>query len=400
MKVFWRVLAAFLVLLIVFLVFNFDRIQRLMRVNSMFAPHKIVKNFSNMDDAMFTTALATNGEAHDWPVALSAPPETVTIAGEALGFDDYLTEISTTALVVIKSGKIKFENYYQETTREDRRISWSVAKSFLSALFGIALAEGKIESLDDPVIKYVPELKGTAYENASIRNVLNMASGVKFNEDYYQKDSDINKMGQTLALGGSMDEFAASLKEVERPPGRVRQYVSIDTHVAGMVLRKATGKTAADYFTEKLWHKIGPGADGFYLTDGEKVAFVLGGLNMRTLDYALFGQLMLQKGRWKGERIIPSRWVNESTAISAPSPTSQDGFDYGYQWWIPEGSTGEYMASGVYGQQIYIDPKRNIVIAKNAAHIDFNRQSPRGKHYKREVVDLMRSLAEHYALAE
>lgn len=400
MKVIWRVLAALIVLLIVFLVFNFDKVQRLLRVNSMFEPNKIVHNFSNMDDALFNLPLKTKGEAHEWPVALSSPPKTVTIADKNIGFEDYLEEIDVTALVVIKDGTIKFENYYKDTTAEDRRISWSVAKSFLSALFGIAVAEGDVDSIDDPVIKYVPQLKGTAYETASIRNVLNMASGVRFNEDYYQKDSDINKMGKVLALGGSMDDFAADILETDRPAGQTRQYVSIDTHVVGMVLRNATGKTASEYFTEKLWHKIGPGADGFYLTDGQKVAFVLGGLNMRTRDYALFGQLMLQNGLWRGEQVLPQKWVNDSTRISAPAPAQADGFDYGYQWWIPEGSDGDYMASGIYGQQIYVNPQLNIVIAKNAAHIDFNRQSPRDKHYKREVVDLMRSLAEHYALAE
>jgi len=399
MKVFWRVLGAVVVILIVLLVFNFDRFQRLVRVNSLFEPDKIVQNFSNMQDAMFSSDLPASGAAYDWPEKIAPLPQNVKVAGVDVKTEDYLKEISATALLVIKDGEIKFEDYFQGTEMDDRRISWSVAKSFLSAIFGVAVANGDIDSLEDPVIKYVPGLKGTAYETASLRNVLNMSSGVKFNEDYYEKDSDINKMGRVLALGKSMDEFAASLGELERPAGTARQYVSIDTHVIGMVLRAATGKTASEYFLENLWNKL-PVDDAYYLTDGENAAFVLGGLNMRTRDYAVFGQLMLKNGRWRGEQIIPAQWVRESTRPSASKPITSDGFDYGYQWWMTEDADGDYFASGIYGQQIYVDPKSRTVIVKNAAHIDFNRQSPRGRHYKLEGIDMFRSLAAHYALAE
>jgi len=364
---FAKILGLLVVAVLILAALNFSKIQRLLKVNSMFEADSIVHNFSNMNEVLYSKDLPIQGDPYIWPEAISPLPETVTVAGTEVNLADYLEEVSITALVVIKDGKIVSENYYQGTGREDRRISWSMAKSFLSALFGVALENGDIESVDDPVTKYVPELKDTAYETSTIRNVLNMSSGVKFNEDYYQKDSDINKMG----------------------------------HIAGMVLRNATGKSASDYFIENLWTKIGPGKDAYYLTDGEGVAFVLGGLNLRTRDYALFGQLMLQGGNWQGEQVIPESWVSESTAISANPPTVPDGFDYGYQWWIPENSKGDYMAGGIYGQQIYIDPARNIVIAKNAAHIDFNRISPRDRHYKLEAVDMFRSLADHYStLAE
>jgi len=397
MKVFWKLLAAVIVLAIVLSVFYFDSIRRLWKVNSLFEPDKIVHNFSNMQDALFNAPLPAPEDTHVWPENPAQLPGTVTVSGTQVDLSDFLTEMSTTALLVIQDGEIKFENYYQGTTIDDRRISWSVAKSFLSAIFGVAVEKGDIKSIDDLVINYVPELKGSAYETATIRNVLNMSSGVKFNEDYYQKDSDINKMGRVLALGGSMDDFAAELKEQQRPAGTARQYVSIDTHVVGLVLRNATGQSATEYFMENLWSKIEPGKDAFYLTDGEGVAFVLGGLNMRTRDYALFGQLMLQNGRWKGEQIIPARWVKQSTKVSAPAPEQDDGFGYGFQWWIPKGSKGEYMASGIYGQQIFVDPNANMVIVKNGAHIDFNRQSPRGRHYKLETVDMFRSIAEYYS---
>jgi len=251
----------------------------------------------------------------------------------------------------------------------DRRISWSIAKSFLSALVGIALADGAIASLDDPVLKYVPDLAGSAYDGATVRNVLNMASGVSFNEDYLDYDSDINRMGRALALGGALDEFTADLKERAGAPGEAWRYVSIDTHVVGMVLRAATGQPVAEYMEDRLWSRIGVEADAYYLTDGEGVAFVLGGLNMRTRDYARFARLILNDGVWNGTRVLPEGWVEQSTAPSAPSPAGAGNlFGYGYQWWVPPNADCELMARGIYGQYLWIDTKTGVVIVKTAEH--------------------------------
>ncbi len=396
MKFLLRILGAFIVLLIVLAVLNLGKLQRLMRVNSLFEANKIVHNFSNMDEALYAAPLPAPADQHQWPEDLQALPETISINGKSQNLHDFLTETDTTALLVIKNGTIIYEDYFLGTGQDDQRISWSMAKSYLSAIFGIALQDGLIKSLEDPVDKYVPELTGSAYEGASIRNVLNMASGVKFNEDYLDKNSDINKMGRVLAIGGSMDEFAASISERAREPGSGRQYVSIDTHVIGMVLRAVTGKSNLDYLNEKLWSKLGPGADGYYLTDGDGVAFVLGGLNMRTRDYALFGQLFLNKGRWKGEQIIPTRWVAQSTRASAPPDTEGTGVNYGYQWWVPADSHGDYFAVGIYSQYIYVDPRSNMVIVKNSADREFKNPSPSGQGYKIDTIDMFRSLADFY----
>ena len=253
-----------------------------------------------------------------------------------------------------------------------------MAKSFLSAAFGVAVAEGAIADLDAPVTDYVPALRGTAYDGASIRNVLNMASGVEFNEDYLDFNSDINRMGRVLALGKSMDGFAAGLSEKARPPGSRRQYVSIDTHVLGMVLRAATARPVPDYLAEKILKPLRPEADAYYLTDGYGTAFVLGGLNMRTRDYARFGLMMARGGRLNGVQIVPGDWVVESTAQSAPEPYDDDlGTDngllgYGYQWWLPpDPAPGEFFAIGVYGQYIYVNSAEDVVIAVNSADRNF-----------------------------
>ncbi len=270
-----------------------EEIGRLLAVNSLFSEEKIVQNFSHMDRAFLTKELSRG----DGPV--SDLPAGAPILLPA-GAEQWIKDRDVASLVVLKDGKLRYEDYFLGTNPDDRRISWSVAKSFLSALTGIVVAEGAIASLDDPVEKYVPELNGSAYEGATIRNVLNMSSGVVFNEDYLDFNSDINRMGRVLALGQSMDEFAAGLTETFADPGETWKYVSIDTHIISMVIRGATGKSIPELLETRIIEPMGLEADPYYLTDGYGVAFVLGGLNLTTRDYARFGQMFLQDGQWNG----------------------------------------------------------------------------------------------------
>ncbi len=404
-----RVLSVIGILLLiaaVVVIMNIGKIQRLLLVNALFEEDNIVHNFSNMDALMFTHPHPISAEPYVWREAAQALPQTVIIDGEPRALEPWLEEASTTALVIVHGDDIIFEDYYKGTGAEERRISWSMAKSFLSALVGTAVERGEIKSLDVQVTDYVPALKGSAYDGASLRNVLNMSSGVAFNEDYLDSGSDINKMGRVLALGGSMDDFAAGINVRARTPGSARQYVSIDTHVIGMVLRAATGKTVHELYDERLWSQIGFGADSFYMTDGGDRAFVLGGLNMRTRDYALFGKVMRDGGVYNGKSIIPAAWVTESTANNAPASAAGSHNDasvgYGYQWWVPPASEdagfqGDFFAVGIYGQYIYVNPALDIVIAKNAAHREFMSPAASGKGYMMENIDVFRSLAKYYA---
>lgn len=340
-----------------------EKITRLMAVNSLFAQEKIVNNFSHMD-TMFLTRPLSRGDAAVSPLPIgtaATPPD---------GVEGWIKARSITSLVVMKDGQIVAENYFLETNADDLRISWSVAKSFLSALFGIVMAEGHIASLDDPVTKYAPSLAGSAYDGATIRNVLNMASGVRFNEDYLDFYSDINRMGRVLALGWSMDGFAAGINDRQYEPGKTWQYVSIDTHVIGMVIRGATGRNIPELLEEKILAPLGLQAAPYYVTDGDGVAFVLGGLNLTTRDYARFGQMFLNNGRWNEVQIVPSDWVHISTRTSAP--TAAGAIGYGYQWWVPQGAIeGEFMARGIYGQYIYVNRPLGVVIATTAADRKF-----------------------------
>lgn len=379
--------------------FNWAKIRRLLRVNSLFTEELIVGNFSNMRDMFFHVDMPAR--ASD-PYPLRSDPRPIparfSFRGKEFKVADWMAERRVTAIVVLKNGKIAHEEYFLGTTPRDRRISWSMAKSVLSAAFGIAFADGKIGSLDEQVVKYVPSLKDTAYDGATIRNVLNMASGVYFNEDYLDYNSDINRMGRTLALGRSMDDFAASLKKRGWEPGSRNHYVSIDTHVLGMVLRAATGQTAYDYVADKVLRPLRLEADPYYLTDGYGVAFVLGGLNLRTRDYARFGLMFANGGKVDDMQVVPADWVAESTTPSAPPPIEEmvgtdDGLlKYGYQWWLaPDPREGEFFAHGIYGQFIYVDQTKNVVIATNGADLGFREGEGR---VTLEHVALFRTIAD------
>lgn len=373
-----------------------DKLVRLNSVNTLFSEQLIVSNFSNMDKAFFNSPIPSKGNVEVWETANKSLPKTFNSPlGEREVFD-WLEQTQTTSFLVIQDGKIAFEEYYLGTKKDDLRISWSVAKSFLSAAFGIAVSEGKID-IEKSVDSYVPAFKGTTYEGVLVRNVLTMSSGVEFNEDYLDFWSDINKMGRVLAVGGSMDEFATSLESRKRKQGVVREYISIDTHVLAMVLRAATGEKLANYLADKVITPIGFMRQPFYLTDSEGNAFALGGLNITTRDYARFGQMFLNGGKWNGEQVIPQSWVQMSTIEQAGKPEAEDGFGYGYQWWIPDGSTdngNDYVARGIYGQYIYINPQSKTVIIRTAANRKF-REKLHGDLVENHIyMDLFRTIAE------
>ncbi|MEL6687467.1 MAG: serine hydrolase [Pseudomonadota bacterium] len=394
MKLFLKLVIGLIALLAVAIgalfLFKGDDLARLSAANTVFDADKIVGNFSNMDRAFLTREL--NGEVDDsWAQTEVPLPETVMIGDQEQSVEAILAELDTTSLVIVRDGDIIHESYYRGTGPDDRRISWSVAKSFMSGLYGPALESGAIKSLDDEITTYVPDLAGTAYEGATLRNILNMSSGIMFDENYADQSSDINKMGRTIAFGGSLDKYTVGLKERQFESGSAWQYVSMDTHVAAWALRNATGKSLHDLW-EETYGPLGFRQPPFYLTDGKGVAFALGGLNLTTRDYAKFGQLFLQNGEWKGEQLIPADWVAASTVHSAPTLSDRD-VGYGYQWWVPMPADQDYFAVGIYGQYVYVDPKTNIVIAKNAADREFMQATSVGPHSMNLNIALFRGLA-------
>ena len=345
-----------------------EKVARLMAVNSLFSEERIVTNFTAMDTMFENVIVPSNPSASN--TLNSGPPMDM-----PAGFETWTQDRAVTGIIVLQNGVIRHESYPLTAEDEDdpamsRRISWSVAKSFLSTLMGILHEDGTIPDLDAQVTQYVPSLAGSAYDGASIKDVLQMSSGVTFDEDYLDFWSDINKMGRVLALGQSMDGFAEGLDDTFTDAGVEWQYVSIDTHIVGMVIRGATGRSIPDLLSEKVIMPLGPRVEPYYVTDGFGVAFVLGGLNLTTHDYALFGHMIANGGISFGTRIVSEAWIEESTSPSAPTATGEIG--YGYQWWIPVGATeGQFMARGIYGQYIYIDRPRGVVIAVNGADRNF-----------------------------
>lgn len=394
------ILLAFVVVALVLAFIYRDNLVRLNAVNTLFSEEKIVGNFSGMRNLFFNADIPSSGEVVAWEEVIEPLPETFDGDGGERNLAEWLEQSATTSLLVIQDGKIAHESYYLDTKSDDLRISWSVAKSFLSAAFGVAVSEGQID-IEKPVDDYVPELANSNYKDVTVRNVLNMASGVRFNEDYLDFWSDINKMGRVLALGGSMDAFAMSLEEREREQGVARQYVSIDTHVLAMVLRAATGRALPDYLAEKIITPLGFEKQPYYVTDSEGNAFALGGLNITTRDYARFGQMFLDNGKWQGRQVVPAGWVVASTIKSAPPPIVDDRFDYGYQWWIPSKSVengGDFLARGIYGQFIYINPRTNTVIVRNAANRKFREPVMEDLLPVDINVDMFRTIAKHVSM--
>jgi len=336
-----------------------DEIHRLVAVNTLFEPKNIVRNFSEMDRAFLSAPMPRGDipvtELPEGP-AYDLPPKV----------EQWIVERAVTSLLILQNGRIRHESYHLGTEPEDLRIGWSISKAYVSALIGILLDEGVIGSLEDQVTQYVPNLEDTAYDGARLVDVLQMTSGVAFDEDYLDYDSDINRMGRELALGGSMDGFTTSLTERRADPGTDWQYVSIDTHVLAMIIRKATGRNLADLLSEKVVARMGLEKEPYFLADGDGVAFALGGLNKTTRDFARFGLLYEQMGQLDGKQIVPADWVAASTAASAPTEPGELGF--GYQWWLPKGaSDGEFFARGIYGQYVYIDRSRDVVIVATGA---------------------------------
>ena len=339
-----------------------DEIARLHAVNTLFAPDRIAANFSAMETMFHSRAMDAGTPAPLPPagrsLAEALPPELLS------DWQAWLDARAVTGWVILQDGALLAEGY-PHGGPADRRISWSMAKSVLALLLGQLEAEGVI-ALDTAASDLVPALRGGAYDGVTLHDILRMRSGVAFDEDYFAFNSDINRMGRVLALGGSMDGFAAALTERRGTPGADWQYVSIDTHVLGMAIRAATGQSIPELIAARLFRPLGLDPDPLYLTDGHGVAFVLGGLVMTTRDYARLGWLVAQGGQWQGRQIVPAEWIARATTPDPP------GARYGLHWWLPPAAQGgETYARGIYGQFLWIDPARGVVIAVNAADRGF-----------------------------
>jgi CubicO group peptidase (beta-lactamase class C family) len=387
MKTWKKIGIAALLIILAVGVWFYPKYQKLSHAIHLFDEDVIVNNLRTFDSIWPASYLTPSSEIHKYPRARKISlPDSFEFKNTRFGVTRFIEDSWTTALLVIQNDSIVFEEYYRGANESTRSISWSMAKSFISALVGIAVDEGLIKDIMQNVEDYVPELKGSAYEGVRIKDVLQMSTGVRFNEDYGDFNSDINRWGRGFALGNSQDAFAATLeREVE--PGTVNHYVSINTHVLGMILTQATGKTITDYMQEKFYEPIGMEQGGYWLIDNKNMEMALGGLNLTLRDFAKIGSLYLHDGFWNGKQIVPSKWVQSSLTPDAPHIQPGETFGYGYQWWIPNSDVGEFMAIGVYNQYIYINPSTNTIVVKLSANPRFNEKDyvPSGNYSSLEL---------------
>ena len=381
MKKIKKILLAVVVLIIGllagFIIFNYSKIQRVRHAMSLFEKATIVENMRTVTDWWESRPIRAAAQPHRFPEKQQfTMPESFETGKGEMDIDQYLDSTYTNGLIVLQHDSLALESYFRGHSGSQTQIVWSVSKSFLSAMFGIAIEEGHIKSIEQTVDEYCPELKGSGYEGVRIKDVLQMSSGIQFNEDYADFYSDINRWGRDFSWGNSQNEFAASLVR-NKEPGTYHNYVSLDTHVLGMVLVAATGRDITDYAKEKLWDPLGMQHDSYWLVDGTGMEAALGGLVTTVGNCAKLGSLFLNKGNWYGKQVVPEAWVKASTTPDAPHlipgerENSAHKLGYGYQWWIPEGDQGEFLAISVYNQFIYINPTSRTVIVKHSANPGF-----------------------------
>lgn len=375
-----------------------DRIARVGVVGSLFTGAEQYENFNRLHELFPHKELPPSGRPFKFETGATLKlPSSFRYRGEQVKTSEFLERTDTSALLILDGGKIRFEQYWLTGGPDVTWLSMSVAKSFISALLGIAVEQGHIRNIEDAVTIYVPELKGSAYDGVRIKDIMQMSSGALWNEDYGDPESDINRFGGIFALGGSMNEFAASLVR-EREPGTFNQYNSTDTQVLGMLLTNATGRPITDYMIEMLWHPMGAENHSFWLADSENMEMAFGGLNATARDYAKLGEMYRLGGKLNGKQIVPSKWVRASITPDAPhllpgdNPASDSSFGYGYQWWIPEGDRGEFTAIGVYNQFIYVSPKDNAVIVKLSANSSYGTPDDAEFSSEFETIEFFRAI--------
>lgn len=375
---------------------DIQEIHGVLRYANSFKSDVIVENFRSLYKQYPSTKVRRSGPVFELPEKHQPLLESYIYNGKTGKISEWIQRTDTTGLLVIKNGAIAFEKYFSGNQKSNRTISMSVAKSFVSFMIGKAYEEGKISNLQDPVDKYVPMVKGSGYEGVSLKNVLQMSSGIKFTEDYGDLKSDIVRLVASFT-SGSLNEFVANLTR-GKEPGTYNKYVSADTQVLGMVIASATGKSLTAYMQETLWSHLGAEYDAEWLTDPAGTEMAFGGLNAALRDYARFGLLYLNQGRnFKNEQLVSESWVKASVTPDAPhlmpgrnNPNSGWPMGYGYQWWIPENPEGDYSAIGIYGQFIYVHPGQNVVIAKTSAYVDYNNS---GDDMEFETMEVFRAIA-------
>jgi CubicO group peptidase (beta-lactamase class C family) len=345
----------------------------------------LIASYSGGREQFFPFHVVKNGAAEPLPRAPEQKQFIYTLDGQRYTSDDYLDRQRVTGLLVLKDGRIELERYQYDRTDASRFVSQSMAKSVTSLLVGLAIADGKIASIDDLARRYVPELEGNPYGETSIRHLLQMSSGVKVSEVYSGTD-DVATLSRLTAGGlgpggpAALEPFRKNERPV--PAGTKFAYASVETEVLGLVVRRATGQPLADYLSTRIWQPMGAESDAIWIVDrsGQEVAYCCLGATLR--DYGRLGLLLAKDGRARGQQLVPKEWLLEATR---PTPgyshlnpgTATPYLGYGYQFWVFPGEHRRFALFGVRGQGVFVDPELNLVMAQTAAWKDFVASEPR-----------------------
>ena len=360
-----------------------------------FLEGNLADNFRQLDRFYPFRVIRRSGPVFKFVEDAQAPPASYHYQGVSFNLENFLERTKTTGLLVLKNETLLIESYSQGYSEESLAVSFSVAKSFTSALVGIALEENLFQSIEEAVTDYVPELVGSGYEGVPIKHILQMCSGIHFIEEYDQEDSDIIVMRLHIEEGKSIKEYAGGL-QAGQPSGQVFNYASIDTQILGMLLENVTGMSTGDYLQDRIWGELGMQADAKWVTDHFGTVLTYSLFNVTLRDYAKFGLLYLNKGTWQGKRLISEEWIQQSVTPESEYLKLKDfyneGWDigYGFQWWVPGGIEGEFTALGIYGQYIYVNPAKEIVIVKTSADPSFDENDM-------ETIAVFRAIAEHFS---
>jgi CubicO group peptidase (beta-lactamase class C family) len=291
------------------------------------------------------------------------PPAPPSGAEDDRAFDEFLRGTGTLGFVVLEDDLLVYERYFGGADRQTRQTSFSVAKSFVSALIGIAIDEGLIGSVTDPVTVYLPELseRDPRFERITLRDLLTMSSGIRYEEQSLPLPwgDDVDTY-----YGTDLRDLGLSATQIVRPPGQEWLYNNYNPLLLGLVLERATGTSVSDYMATKLWQPLGAEADATWSLDSEGSGFekLESGLNATPVDYARFGELFLHAGESNGQRIVSEDWVREATAADV---TTDPAGHYQYFWWIDTQRPDRFYALGNFGQYIYVAPDAGAVIVRN-----------------------------------
>jgi CubicO group peptidase (beta-lactamase class C family) len=326
---------------------------------------KQAKGFGDIEHIFKTNKIKRGAKVHPLPLAVHQIAPTFAYDGKTWTIDAYMKAYRVSGLLVVKDGRIVLERYALGRKPTDRWTSFSVAKSVTSTLVGAAIQDGKIKSIDDPITRYVPDLKGSAYEGVTVRQMLMMSSGVKWNEDYTDPKSDVALAGGSVTEPG-VNPMVSYLRKLPRAhePGTTWHYNTGETDLVGVLISKSTGEGLAQYASEKIWKSYGMERDAVWMTDPGGQERGGTGISMTLRDYARVGLFIAGGGVADGKHIVPDWWVADATKREIDNGTPAPG-GYGYFWWIR--ANGAYEAVGIFGQAITTFPKDHLIIVQNSA---------------------------------